>query len=110
MDAVGRSGRGHGVSDGAVMFVGCVDRLTSPQTVALKLDSMSVVNDAIKNRVSDCGIANNIMPLLDRNLACDEKRALVASIVDNLKEIAPLFGIEDFRPPVVDDKQLRSFD
>jgi hypothetical protein len=33
------------------------------------------------------------MPLFDENLACDQKRAFAAAIINNLKEVAPLFGV-----------------
>jgi hypothetical protein len=54
---------------------------------------MDVVNDTVKNGVSDCWIANNIMPLFDGNLACDQKRTFVAAIIDNLEKVAPLLGV-----------------
>jgi hypothetical protein len=63
-------------------------RLPSAQTVAFEFDPMGVVNDTVKNGVSDCWIANNIMPLFDGNLACDQKRTFVAAIIDNLEKVA----------------------
>ena len=61
------------LSDGRMALLGCLDRLTSAHAVALEFDPMSVMNDTIKNGVRNCWIANNIMPLFDRNLACDQK-------------------------------------
>ena len=56
-----------------VILLRRLDRLTPPQTVAFELDPMGVMNDTIKDCVGDCGIANYIMPLFDRNLARDEE-------------------------------------
>jgi hypothetical protein len=56
-----------------VILLRRLDRLTPPQTVAFELDPMGVMNDTIENGVGDCGITNYIVPLFDRNLACDEK-------------------------------------
>jgi hypothetical protein len=56
-----------------VILLRRLDRLTSPQTVAFELDPVGAMNDTIKNGVGDCGITNYIVPLFDRNLACDEK-------------------------------------
>jgi hypothetical protein len=56
-----------------VILLRRLDRLTPPQTVAFELDPMGVMNDTIKNGVGDCGITDYIVPLFDRNLACDEK-------------------------------------
>ena len=61
------------LSDGRVALLGCLDRLTSAHAVAPEFDPMSVMNDTIKNGVRNCWIANNIMPLFDGNLACDQK-------------------------------------
>src|ERR1700736_4142085 len=50
------------------------------------------------------------MPSVDRDLAGDQQRSSVVAIVDDLKQIPTLFGIERFRPPIVDDQQAGAFE
>ena len=50
------------------------------------------------------------MPAIDGDLAGDQQRPPVVAIVDDLEQITTLFGIERFRPPIVDDQQAGAFE
>ena len=50
------------------------------------------------------------MPILERQLAGDEDRSGVVTILDDLKEIAPLVGIQGLGSPIIDDEELGSGD
>jgi hypothetical protein len=43
---------------------------------------------------------------VDRHLAGDDQRAGAVAIVDDLQQIALLFGEQRFRPPVTQDHQI----
>src|SRR5215831_11230043 len=64
------------------------------QAVALELDAMGVVNDTVQYRIAEGGIGNDVMPLRDGDLACDQERSFVVAIIDDLKEITTLLGGE----------------
>ena len=70
------------------------------QAVALELDAMGVVNDAVQYRIAEGGIGNDVMPLRDGDLACDQKRSLVVTVIDDLKEITTLLGGERLGSPM----------
>ena len=60
--------RGTGVSLLSILSAagGIIDSL--PQAVSGELDAVGVVDDAIKDGVGEGGVANNVVPLLDRKL------------------------------------------
>lgn len=43
------------------------------QAVALKLDAVGVVNDAVQYGVAEGGIGNHVMPLRHGDLTCDQQ-------------------------------------
>ena len=63
--------------------------------------------NAIQNGVGEGGLADDVMPSLDGQLAGDHGRAAAVSLFDNLHQISALRGREPVRPPVVEDQQLR---
>lgn len=42
-------------------------------TVALELDAVGIVNDAVQYGVAECGIGNHVMPLRHGGLTCDQQ-------------------------------------
>ena len=67
---------------------------------------MRVVDDAIEDGVGQRRIADDLVPAVDRHLAGDDQRAGVVAILDDLQQIALLFGEQRFRPPVIEDQQI----
>jgi len=62
---------------------------------------MSVVDEAVENGVGERWAADDLMPLLDRNLAGDEGRGALVAILDDFEEIALLRLGEGRQTPVV---------
>jgi hypothetical protein len=54
---------------------------------------MSAVDDAVKDRVGQGGIADHLVPAADRHLAGDQQRTAIAAVVDDLEQIAPLLAL-----------------
>jgi hypothetical protein len=77
---------------------------------AFELDTVSAMENAVEDRVGKGGIADDLMPAANRNLAGDQQRAAIVAVVDDLEQIAALLGIERLRPPVVDDQEPDTFD
>lgn len=71
---------------------------------------MGAVNDAVEDRVAQRGIGDHLVPFTDGDLAGDQQRAAVVSVVDDLEQIAALLGIERLWPPIVDDQQPDPFE
>src|SRR4029077_2318933 len=80
------------------------------QRRAFEVDAMGAMDDAVENGVSQGGITDDFMPAIDRDLAGDQQRPPVVTVVDDLEQIAALLGIERFRPPIVDDQQAGAFE
>jgi hypothetical protein len=62
--------------------------------------------EPIEDRVGDGRIGDRLMPVIDRQLAGHNRRAAIVSILDNLKDVATLFGRQRGEAPIVQDQQL----
>jgi hypothetical protein len=51
---------------------------------------MRVVYEAIEDGISDCRVADYVMPVVSVKLACNQGRAAVISFFDDFKQVAPL--------------------
>jgi hypothetical protein len=71
------------------------------QAVSSQIDAIGIVDDAVEDRVGERRDSNHIVPAVDRNLAGDDERAFVVTVLDDFEEIAGLFRREGFRPPIV---------
>src|SRR5829696_4389304 len=84
---------------------GLRSRELSAQRIALELEAMGIMDDAVEDGVGDGRFADDVVPTIDRDLAGDEGGAAAAALLDDLQEIAPLVGPERLEPPVVEDEQ-----
>ncbi len=67
---------------------------------------MGVVDEAVEDGVGERRIADDLVPLLDRNLAGDQNRRALMAIFEDFEEIA-LLGLGELRQtPIIQDKQL----
>jgi hypothetical protein len=55
--------------------------------VAGEIDPLRVVNDAIENGVSVGGIADQLMPFVDRDLAGDDRRSPTVAFFEDFEEV-----------------------
>src|SRR5271154_6227624 len=85
---------------------GDFQRLLLAQTVALELQAMGIVNDAIEDGVGECWLADQIVPTVDRDLAGDQGGAAAVAVLDDLEHVVALLGPERFEPPIIEDQQL----
>ena len=64
------------------------------------------MNEAVEDGVREGRIADDLAPLLDRNLAGDDRRGALMAVLQDFEEIA-LFGLcERRQTPVVQDQEL----
>jgi hypothetical protein len=69
-------------------------------------EAVGIVDEAVEDGIGQGRVADDVMPVLDRNLAGDDGRRAAVSIVDDFEEIAALLDGHGREPPVVEDKQL----
>jgi hypothetical protein len=67
---------------------------------------VGVVDEAIEDGVGDGRAADDFAPLLDRNLASDDRRSALVTVFEDFEEIALLRLGEDGEPPIVQDQEL----
>ena len=72
----------------------------------VQFQPIGVVDDAIEDGVGESRVADDIVPLVEGELAGNERRAAAIAVLDDLHQIAPLVGGEPVRAPVVEDQQI----
>ena len=70
--------------------------------MAAKLDAVGVVDEPVQDGVGDCGIAERLVPLLDRQLAGDDGRAALGAVLDDLEQVGRLPAGERLHGEVVE--------
>ena len=71
-----------------------------------ELKAVSIVNEAVQDRVAEGGIADDLVPVFHGDLACDDNRCTTMAIIEDLEEVAPFGRIENRQAPVIEDKKL----
>lgn len=66
-----------------------------------ELKTVSIVNEAVKNRVAERGIPDYVVPVFHGDLAGDDGRCATMAIVEDLQEVAALGRGENRQAPVV---------
>ena len=69
---------------------------------------MSVVDEAVENGVGERRIADDLVPLLDRNLTGDDSRDTLVTIFQDFEEITLLSFGEDRQTPIVQYQELHA--
>ncbi len=69
---------------------------------------MRVVDESIEDGVGIGRVADDVVPLVDRDLAGDDGGAPAVAFFENLEEIVACGGVERFETPVVEDEELHA--
>ena len=67
---------------------------------------VGVVDEAVEDGVGQGGVANDLVPVVDGNLAGDEGGASVVAVFNDLEEVASLFVRQARHPPVIQDQEV----
>lgn len=98
---------------GILFVLGLVGRFAVPglsHRSAGQVDAVRVVDQPVENTVGHCGIANLIVPVSDRHLAGEDRRACRVAIIADFQKV-PSFGVRQWRHgPVVDDQNVDASD
>lgn len=60
---------------------------------------MSVVDQAIEDRVRECGVTDDIVPVVEGELAGDQRRPATIAVFEDFEEVAP-FAITEGRSAI----------
>ena len=67
---------------------------------------MSVVNEPVEDGIGVSRVANEGVPLVDRDLAGEDGRATPIAFLEDLVEVTTGAGVERFEAPIVEDEEL----
>jgi hypothetical protein len=76
------------------------------QAIAGEFDPMGVVNEAVEYGVGVGGIGDDLVPLVDGQLAGDERRSSTISLFDYLEEFVTRLRVNGLEGKIVDDEEL----
>ncbi len=68
------------------------------------------MNEAIQDGVAEGGVADNVVPMFDGDLAGDDGRGATVAIIKDLQKVAPFGRIENRKAPVVEYQELNPAD
>jgi hypothetical protein len=68
----------------------------------VEFDPVRVVDDPVEDGVGQRRVADDLVPVVDRQLAGDDQRAGAVAVLDDLQQIALLFGEQRFWAPIID--------
>ena len=68
------------------------------------------MNEAVQNGVAQSGVADDIVPMFDGDLAGDDGRGATVAIIEDLQQVAPFGRTENRKAPVVEDQELNPAD
>src|SRR5687768_12158210 len=86
---------------------GCWGTLLS-QALAGEFDPISIVDEPIQDRIGNGGVADNLVPALDRDLAGHDGGASFIAVFDDLEQITPLIVIELLGPPIIENEKIHA--
>ena len=74
--------------------------------LAVELDAVGVVNDAIEDGVGVGGLADEVVPCVDRRLAGADGGAAAVALLNDFEEVLSGWGIERSKAEIVQDEDI----
>ena len=68
------------------------------------------MNEAVQDGVAQGGVADDVVPMFDGDLAGDDGRGPTVAIIEDLQQVAPFGRTENRKAPVDDDQELNPAD
>ena len=66
---------------------------------------MGVVEEPVEDGVAEGGVADDVVPVLDGDLAGEQRAAAGVAVVEDLEEVVPSLAREGGEAPVVEDEE-----
>src|SRR5262249_33406873 len=82
------------------------DGFGGAQRRSVEIQTVGGVHEAIEDGIGDGRIGDQLVPVLDGDLAGDDRGASAVTVVDDVEQIATLLRGEWGQAPIVDDKEL----
>ena len=73
-----------------------------------ELKAVSVVNEAVQDRVAQGGIADDVVPMFDGDLAGNDGRGATVAIIKDLQKVAPFGWTENRQTPIIENEELNA--
>jgi hypothetical protein len=73
-----------------------------------EIEPVRVVDDAVEDCIGVGGIADQLVPFVDGDLAGDDRRSAAVAFFENLEEVVARGSVERLEPPVVEDEELHA--
>ena len=64
-------------------------------------DTMGMMDEPVENCIAKGGVADQIVPVIDRDLACHQRGPAVGAIFHDFEHVAPFAIAEGRKPPVI---------
>ena len=77
-----------------------------PHGSSFQSDPVGVVDESIEDRVRECGVADDVVPVLERQLTGDEGGAAGVAVLEHFEHVASLGDGERRQAEVVEDEEL----
>ena len=68
---------------------------------------MGIIEETVEDGVAEGGISDDIVPVLDGDLAGEQRATAGIAVVEDFEEVVPPLARERSEPPVVEDEQPR---
>lgn len=78
-----------------------------PQGASGQGDTMRVMDEPVQNRVAKPGVADQVMPVVDGDLARDERGTATGAILDDFQKIPSFAVAQGGQSPVIQDQETR---
>jgi hypothetical protein len=76
------------------------------QCLAVEREAVRGVHEAVEDGISDCGIDDRLVPMVDGELGGHDCRAAAVAIVNDFEQVAALLGGQWCQAPIVEDQKL----
>ena len=74
--------------------------------LTLQFDVVGIVHQPVQNAVGQSGVADLLVPALDRDLAGEDRRVQLVAVFANFQEVTALGFRQGGIGPIVDDQQV----
>ena len=75
---------------------------------SVELKAVSIVNEAVEDRIAEGGITYDVVPIFDGDLTGDDGGGAAMAIIEDLEKIAPFGRIEYRQAPIIEDEELNA--
>ena len=69
-------------------------------------EAVCVVDETVENGVSDGGVGDDLVPVINGHLAGDDGGTTLMPVVNDLEQVAALVGGQRCQSPIVEDEEL----